>query len=511
MYALQITTCLSWRLSSECTIALLMNWNLSFPYLLLPSRIRVKERLSRDEPVQRPPDWSLDRQQTNRHCTQGNTAQYTSQRSEPTQQSTVPQPQPSPGHHPAHGQTAYPPSDPECQQSGPPVDSQPYLAINAPVATAKLSGPPEVQPRRRVSADQIHAAHREARMEARQTLKEEAHTEGLLKSRKAVLPSEIRRRERSVDDTHRGRHEDMDWQTYSPEWRRRSRDEEDWDREKPRERGRERNVERIRERGREHLSSHGSQEERVFRSLQPSHTSVHHQPRHHQPTEPVYYQDPQILQQEPPTQQQYESTKRQGAQIQQQDSQKQHQYDNSRQPQEPLRQQQSQYEPLKQEPPSQQPDSRRKPQEPQLDEDSEPQRHQQQQDPSGHQRFDSAVYLQKGPSLPQAKHKRMEISGGPKPKIRTRSMSDIGVSQHSAMYRMERAAASREPLRAVPPSGMANGDVGTLDTRVSVAQLRHSYLENANRKPELYVHWHGFCVASLNNCLTLHYNAVANK
>ncbi|XP_070829572.1 supervillin isoform X3 [Chaetodon trifascialis] len=452
--------------------------------------IRVKERLPRDETIQRPPDWSPDRQQANRHRTQGNTAQYTPQRSEPTQQRTVPQPQPSPGHHPAYGQAAYPPPAPECQRSGPAVDSQPYLAIPAPVATAKLSGPPEVLPRRRVSADQIYATHREARLEAKQALKEEAHTEGLLKSRKAVLPSEIRRRERSVDDTHRGRHEDMDWQNYSPEWRRRSQDEEDWDRERPRERGRERNVERIRERGREHLSSRDSQEERVCRSLQPSHTSVHHQPRQHQPSEPVFHQDPRILQQEPPTQQQYEATKRQhGAQIQQQDCQKRHQYDHSRQSQEPLRQQQTQrqqeYEPQKQEPPGQQPDSQRKQREPQLDEDPEPQRQQQQPDPSGHQRFDSAVYLQKGSSVPQAKHRSMEMSGGPKPKIRTRSMSDIGVSQHSAMYRMEREAASREPLRAVPPSGMANGEVGTLDTRVSVAQLRHSYLENANRKPDL--------------------------
>ncbi|KAK5860378.1 hypothetical protein PBY51_021860 [Eleginops maclovinus] len=73
-----------------------------------PSRIRVRERLSRDETVQRPPDWSPDRHQGNRHHTQGNTAQYTPQRSEPTQQRTVPHPQPSPGHHPAHGQTTLP-------------------------------------------------------------------------------------------------------------------------------------------------------------------------------------------------------------------------------------------------------------------------------------------------------------------------------------------------------------------------------------------------------------------
>uniref|UniRef100_A0AAQ5XXI3 HP domain-containing protein n=1 Tax=Amphiprion ocellaris TaxID=80972 RepID=A0AAQ5XXI3_AMPOC len=292
------------RTHPDPVVALSLNCNLSVPYAFLYPRIRVRERLSRDESAQRPPDWSPDRHQANRRRTQGSNAQYAPQHSEPTQQRTVPQPQPqpqpSPGHHPAHGETAYTPSTSEYQHSGPAVDSQPYLAMTAP--SAKLSGPPEVQPRRRVSADQIYASHREARLEAKQALKEEAHTEGLLKSRKAVLPSEIRRREKN---------EEFEVQ------------------------------------------------------------------RQHQQAE------------------------------------------------------------------------------------------------SGHQRFDSAVYLQKGSSF-----------GGPKPKIRTRSMSDIGVSQHSAMYRMERAAASREAPRTVPAPGIANGDMGTLDTRVSVAQLRHSYLENANRKPE---------------------------
>uniref|UniRef100_A0A8C9YXB8 Supervillin n=1 Tax=Sander lucioperca TaxID=283035 RepID=A0A8C9YXB8_SANLU len=143
------------------------------------------------------------------------------------------------------------------------------------------------------------------------------------------------------------------------------------------------------------------------------------------------------------------------------------------------------YKLQRQDPPNQQQDSRRYQQEPQLHKVFEPQKQQQQSDPSGNQRSDSAIYLQKGSSVPQAKHRSLEMSGGPKPKIRTRSMSDIGISQHSAMYRMERAAATRETSRAVPPSGMANGEMGSLDTRVSVAQLRHSYLENANRKPEL--------------------------
>lgn len=435
--------------------------------------------MSRDETAQRPPDWSPDRHQANRQRTQGSTAQYAPQRSDPHQQRTVPQPQPSPSHHPAHGQTASAPSAPGHQHSGPAVDSQPYMAIPAPASSTRLSGPPEVQPRRRVSADQIHAAHKEARLEARQVLKEEAHTEGLLKSRKAVLPSEIRRREKSVDDPHRGSHEDMDWQNCSPERRRMSRGEEDWDRERPRERGRERNVERIRNRTREL----DGQEERVFRSMQPS---VPQQPRQHQPSERVYHQEPQTQQQEPQTQPQYEPRRRQhDAQVQQQDPQRQNQYQHLRQHQESQRQQQShrqqEYDLQRQEPTSQQQDSMRRPHEPQQDRDLAPQ----QQDPPVHQRVDSAVYLQKGSSLPQARQRSMETSGGLKPKVRTRSMSDIGLSQHSAMYRMDRAAAGRESLRAVPPSGNANGEMGGLDTRVSVAQLRHSYLENANRKPEL--------------------------
>uniref|UniRef100_A0A665XE07 Supervillin n=1 Tax=Echeneis naucrates TaxID=173247 RepID=A0A665XE07_ECHNA len=253
----------------------------------------IRERLSRDETVQRPPNWSPDTHQANRHRAQGSTAQFTPQQSEPTQQMTVHQPQPSPGNHPAHGQTAFPSSAPEYQQSGPAVDSQPYLAVPAPAAAAKHPGPPEVQPRRRVSADQIYATHKEARLEARQALKEQANTEDLPRKQ----------------DTQSG-------------------------------------------------------------------------------------------------------------------------------------------------------------------EEFEPQR--QQQDPSAHLKSDPSGYLQKGSSLPQAKHRSTETSGGPKHKTRTRSMSDIGVSPHSAMYRMEKS-------RAALASGMANGDMGTLDTRVSVAQLRHSYLENTTK------------------------------
>uniref|UniRef100_A0A8C5E2W3 HP domain-containing protein n=1 Tax=Gouania willdenowi TaxID=441366 RepID=A0A8C5E2W3_GOUWI len=169
--------------------------------------------------------------------------------------------------------------------------------------------------------------------------------------------------------------------------------------------------------------------------------------------------------------------------IKQQDPQKLHRHDYARPAQESQGHQvsQRQHDWTEQEPSKQEQDGTQKQQkEVCISGGLESQR--QQQNPSENQRFDTAVYLQRDPDMLQAKHRSMEMSGGLKPKIRTRSMSDIGISQHSTMYRMERAAA-REAARAAPPA-VANGEMGSLDTRVSVAQLRHSYLENANRKPE---------------------------
>uniref|UniRef100_A0A8C7UIN1 HP domain-containing protein n=1 Tax=Oncorhynchus mykiss TaxID=8022 RepID=A0A8C7UIN1_ONCMY len=252
-------------------------------------------------------------------------------------------------------------------------------------------------------------------------LREEVHTEGLLKSRKAVLPSEIRRREKSVDDPQRGephlgpvsRQDDsttstaMEYESYKSGGRRTSRaDSEEWE-TRPREQ-------------QQHWSSH-SQDTKETGPVSRMETS-HSQPSQQQ-------QAPEPLQQHPHPQSQQDLQGQHGLQDQQQG--------------------------------------------------------------------DSAVYLQKGAYLPQARHRSMEPAGQagpPKLKVRTRSMSDIGVSQRSAAYRsMERAAASREATMAahlaregrVAVGVLPNGEVGTLDTRVSVAQLRHSYLENANRKPEL--------------------------
>ncbi|KAJ8396111.1 hypothetical protein AAFF_G00021840 [Aldrovandia affinis] len=82
---------------------------------------------------------------------------------------------------------------------------------------------------------------------------------------------------------------------------------------------------------------------------------------------------------------------------------------------------------------------------------------------------------ERGPATPPSPGKH---------KIRMRSMSDIGVAQRSAVFRTLERAASRDRVFPSTEPGVANGEVSALDTRVSVAQLRHSYLESANRKPE---------------------------
>uniref|UniRef100_A0A8C8CGZ5 HP domain-containing protein n=1 Tax=Oncorhynchus tshawytscha TaxID=74940 RepID=A0A8C8CGZ5_ONCTS len=407
--------------------------------------IRVRERVSKDEsgvqraPAERgpAPEPPVKRHRDRAHTT---TAHYMPQRghsSDPaTYKRTGPSSQPS---QPAFAHVPYPhASAPRTHTSGPAMghqgthqgshqgahmDPQPYLAMPAPVAT-KLPGAPMVEvdtPRRRVSTDHIYTTQRETHREGRQALREEVHTEGLLKSRKAVLPSEIRRREKSVDDPQRGephlgpvsRQDDsttltaMEYESYRSGGRRTSRaDSEEWE-TRPREQ-------------QQHWSSH-SQDTKETGPVSRMETS-HSQPSQQQ-------QAPEPLQQHPHPQSQQDLQGQHGLQDQQQG--------------------------------------------------------------------DSAVYLQRGAYLPQARHRSMEPAGQagpPKLKVRTRSMSDIGVSQRSAAYRsMERAAASREATMAahlareggVAVGVLPNGEVGTLDTRVSVAQLRHSYLENANRKPEL--------------------------
>lgn len=317
------------------------------------------------------------------------------QTSQRPQQRAVPPAKVTAAPRPARDQAALQHSSWDGQPSG--LDPQPYLTIPAALAAGTLREPP-----RRARAEQIYAAHREARWEARQALKNDGLTEGLLKSRKAVLPSEIRRRERSLEDGQRGHLEDTEWQSDSPEQRRRGRGEEAWLQQRPADRGRDRTVQRIKEGRIEVLAGQGGQEERQPRSLKAARAAGDPQ------ASPQPYSQLQNVPQGPS-----------GHQV-------------------PGKEQQV---------------------------------HRQQQG------LHSAVSLQTSTSH---KLRGLELSG-PKPKTRTRSVSDIGVSQHAAAFREERAAASR----GGHPPGLANGDVGILDTRVSVAQLRHSYLENANRKADV--------------------------
>ncbi|CAL8366248.1 unnamed protein product [Boreogadus saida] len=180
--------------------------------------IRARERIPRDEAVHRPSEWSPDSPQGNRPPQRqagGDAPQYAVKQQQQHSDS------------PDYQRSAAPPRPhPESEPTGGPAGTGP-------------PGPPEVQRRRRVSADQIYATHREARLEARQearqALKAEPHTAGLLlKSRKAVLPSEIRRRERSQDG---GQSDDGEPQTLSPRMRRATMSGDDRKRERPAERG----------------------------------------------------------------------------------------------------------------------------------------------------------------------------------------------------------------------------------------------------------------------------------
>ncbi|KAM6948663.1 supervillin-like [Aplochiton taeniatus] len=437
-----------------------------------PSRIRVKERMSREESAQRAPERGSDLQPVSRLRSQSNTATLSPQHPEPlSYQRTVPQSQASPGGQPGYGPMTTRYSQPP--PSGPAVHPEPHAVQPAAAGATKLpGGPPEVPPRRRLSAEHLHASPRETRP----ALREEVHTAGLLKSRKAVLPSEIRRREKSVDEPQRGRPEEAEGPGGGGR-QRATRAEEDWEREKPRER--ERTRERQRERGRE---SHPSQGEKAFRSMESPHSTPHLQPRQQHRPESNYQQPQRKQHQEPPRQQEVEGQGQAPPRQYPQDHQRQPE-PMGKYPQPPVKQQAP-------EPMFQLPHRQHEPQEQtHPGQYQQPQRQQPQQQLSVHHSSDSAIYLQKTSSLPQGTHRAAETFEGPKPKVRTRSLSDIGVSQRSAMYRTTERTPSREGAAAghhARDGGLVNGgELGALDTRVSVAQLRHSYLENANRKPEL--------------------------
>lgn len=98
--------------------------------------------------------------------------------------------------------------------------------------------------------------------------------------------------------------------------------------------------------------------------------------------------------------------------------------------------------------------------------------------PENIERSEAVMYIQSGSVLQPDKAKApvWKVSTT-KHKVLTRSMSDYTVTS-----KLE-ASKSKESMEANPP----NGEIGMVDTKVSVAQLRNVFLEtaNANKKTEL--------------------------
>ncbi|NWU77240.1 SVIL protein, partial [Onychorhynchus coronatus] len=98
--------------------------------------------------------------------------------------------------------------------------------------------------------------------------------------------------------------------------------------------------------------------------------------------------------------------------------------------------------------------------------------------PENVERSEAVMYIQSGSVLQPAKAKApvWKVSTT-KHKVLTRSMSDYTVTPKLEAFR------SKESMEANPP----NGEIGMVDTKVSVAQLRNVFLEtaNASKKTEL--------------------------
>uniref|UniRef100_A0A4W5Q873 Supervillin a n=1 Tax=Hucho hucho TaxID=62062 RepID=A0A4W5Q873_9TELE len=166
---------------SEGNTQSLINW---------PSRIRVRERLVREEGIRQNPELGdcvaeapLYRRQPHPRATTCPTA-YHHDHQAPACTTNPPGPQP-----------AYSHPQPQLTHSGL-SDDPSYLSMDTgPGPRAQRPQQPQPEEEEEMEGEveeERRGAHREGRQEVR--------TEGLLKSRKAVLPSEIRRREKSTED-----------------------------------------------------------------------------------------------------------------------------------------------------------------------------------------------------------------------------------------------------------------------------------------------------------------------
>ncbi|KAL9870595.1 supervillin isoform 1-T1 [Geothlypis trichas] len=97
--------------------------------------------------------------------------------------------------------------------------------------------------------------------------------------------------------------------------------------------------------------------------------------------------------------------------------------------------------------------------------------------PENVERSEAVMYIQSGSVLQPDKAKAPIWKVSTKHKVLTRSMSDYTVTTKLEPFK------SKESMEANPP----NGEIGMVDTKVSVAQLRNVFLEsaNANKKTEL--------------------------
>ncbi|XP_077029573.1 supervillin isoform X2 [Agelaius phoeniceus] len=102
---------------------------------------------------------------------------------------------------------------------------------------------------------------------------------------------------------------------------------------------------------------------------------------------------------------------------------------------------------------------------------------QQYKTPENVERSEAVMYIQSGSVLQPDKAKAPVWKVSTKHKVLTRSMSDYTVTTKLEPFK------SKESMEANPP----NGEIGMVDTKVSVAQLRNVFLEsaNANKKTEL--------------------------
>ncbi|XP_041102929.1 supervillin-like isoform X3 [Polyodon spathula] len=105
------------------------------------------------------------------------------------------------------------------------------------------------------------------------------------------------------------------------------------------------------------------------------------------------------------------------------------------------------------------------------------------------ERNEAVLYFQRGSALAPARQRDpSQDASMTKHKMLMRSMSDFGVAQKVSVFRNLELAPKRERMFHSPEaSRVQNGELCSVDTRVSVSQLIHSYLETAasSKKQEL--------------------------